>query len=130
MYIVIAIIVGLMISGAGDALVGMLAGLTTWLMLRAREQGQEIAALKRAVHELQSQPVASAIEARGVAASMAPYGLAVGPAAASERPAAPMLATHSLRTPAFRASRSPARPPPRVPSLARCSRTIPARWCR
>ena len=107
MYIVIAIIVGLMISGAGDALVGMLAGLTTWLMLRAREQGQEIAALKRAVDELQSQPIAPAIEVRGAAAR----GLAVGPNAAavpavvSERrdlvavPAAPMLAAHELAEP-------------------------------
>ncbi len=131
MSIVIAIIVGFMVSAAGDGLVGLLAGLTTWLMLHAREQGQELAALKRAVDELQRQPVAPAIEAPDVAARMTPRGPAVRPIAGAavmrEAPdlqvavpmapmlaaheAAPMLAAHEVAEPASFAAVIDARAP-------------------
>ena len=90
MYIVVAILVGLMISGAGDALVGLLAGLTTWLLLRAREQGQEIAGLKRAVDELESRLIAEALPVAQRVPRERPAG-AIAPVAA-----APTSVTYAL----------------------------------
>jgi uncharacterized membrane protein len=139
---VLLIIVGLVIAASEGVMIGVLAPLTFWLLLHARQQRQELAALKLAVADLQEKqalapamPVVSVTPAVPVAglpiygvqpmahelverASMAPV---IAPTehvvAATPEPDAPVPVPVRGQTEPSPAS--PAEPPPPPPPVAK-----------
>ena len=111
--IIIAIIVGILAAASSTPLGGFVAGALTWLLMRSREQDQQIAALKRTVEDLQGRSVdqvalpirpATSVVPPGIAAPVrtgsredvwwtpVPAAAATGTAAPVEAPAGPVAA--------------------------------------
>ena len=89
---ILLIIAGLMIAASEGAAIGVLVPLTLWLLLHARQQRQELTALKQAVGELQAKQAAVLPVAPAAVAPMAP--VASSPSYGAHRiaePAAPVM---------------------------------------
>ena len=129
---VIAILVGVLVAGTSEALTGLLAGVMTWLLLRAREQQQQIAALRAAVDDLQRRSIAAVSEVPALGQPVA----RIDASPVVRAPEAVVRTVHETRDPAARelAEMQPVAAPQaaasdipvEVPAMAAAAAEVPA----